>query len=1088
MLHPIEEKLAGLRSRVRLLVVARGISAVLSTLLAAAIVLGAADYLFRFEDRGLRITATLALVGALIWGFYRFYFLPAAVRLRDVDLAVKLQRRFPVLEDRLLSAVEFIAQAEDDPTAGSPVLRRSIIARTTAEAARLDFKQAVNPRPAVNAALAMIAVCLVAAMLAIFAPSATRTAVARLLSPLGDASWPRNTHLAVRNHTRIVGRGGTFEIEVFDSAAAPLPDEVRIHYRFTGADGRSLEESALMHQTGDTAAARMENVTRPFSYRVEGGDDRSMPWAPVKVVERPAVDSVVIRLIPPDYTGWPPEKVENNNNVRALAGTRMEIEAKAAKPLRSAALSLDDGREFPGRLSADGLGVAISDPALTLHKSCSYWFRLVDRDGLAGGENDRWGIVAVADSPPSVVIEQPSANLYVSPQAVVPLRIVAKDDLAVRGMDLEFIDSQAKNVVKEGSEPREQTPGLNTGSGNNGEQVPGLNGESDVNRKIVPLYAGPKEPPRQAAGGFMQSTPPGRRRVVDYRWQLAPLRLSPGMEVVFQAAASDYLPQTARSEPRRLLVVTPREIEDRIARRQGLLLSELDRALKMQRAGRSQVQAAEIRLDETKRPDQSDLDRLRAAELGQRQVNLLLTGAGEGIPSHVSAMLADLENNRIDNPELKRRLNSVLDEIRRLREDQLPVIGRELTLAVKSAEIALGETSAPAGAGSEFAAALAAAGKNQDRVVAALEKLIADLTQWEGSLRFQRDLSQLLRRQEQTARQTAETGRRTLGKEPRDLAPQDAADLRILASNQSDHARALERIFQDMDRAGPELQEKDPLTAKIVTIALEQAGRMGIGGQMRSCSDNLRQNQIGRAAEQQLSIIENLRQIIDILIHQSTWQSFADQAAGLEKLIKDFRKRQENIYDETRRLEQERQSQGQFNRDQLAAILDLAKLQRSMQIDAVQLGGQLGAASAAFALALDRASGDMDAAAGFLERNLTAAETQRAQQNALRRLDLLLEALKTEPQENLPNQNPGEGNKTPPNADQTAGQGQNAVNLRELKLLKMLQQEINRRTEALSEAIGPNAQGDDKQRQEYEQLAEEQAKLAELILKMLKEK
>ena len=70
---------------------------------------------------------------------------------------------------------------------------------------------------------------------------------------------------------------------------------------------------------------------------------------------------------------------------------------------------------------------------------------------------------------------------------------------------------------------------------------------------------------------------------------------------------------------------------------------------------------------------------------------MVLTGAGEGVPSHVSAILADLENNRIDNPDLKQRLNLVLDEIDRLNRDHLPVIGRELTSAVKSAEIALGE-------------------------------------------------------------------------------------------------------------------------------------------------------------------------------------------------------------------------------------------------------------------------------------------------------------------------------------------------------------------------------------------------------------
>jgi Domain of unknown function (DUF4175) len=1074
MPHPIVDKLADLRCRVRMLVIVRGLCAILSSALGAAIILGLTDYVLQIQDRGLRMMISLALLGALGWACYRFFYLPAAVHFRDADLAVKLQRRFPALEDRLLSAVEFIAQDEDDPTAGSPGLRRSVIARTTAETADIDFNRAVSPRPVVHAVLLSIFMCSTAAMLAMLDPAASQTALARLVNPLGSAAWPQKNHLAIRNPVERVGRGRAFEIEAVDSDAAPLPAEVFIHYRFTGADGALTYETVLMRQIGKTAVARRENVARPFSYRVEGGDDRSMPWLPVEVVEPPAIESLSIRLIPPPYTGWPVEKADGD--IRALAGTRLEIDAKASKRLQTAALCLEDGREFPGRLGPDGLRIAISDAALVVEKSGSYWFRLTDREGLTGGQDDRWEIVALADSPPSVTIEQPVANLYVTPQAVVALRVTAKDDLAIRDINLAFYSMSA--TAGSGAT-------ADMGAMTNLRFVPGLP-SSASQETIIPIYTGPQHVSSQASGRLSQLASSGQRQVVDYLWQLESLRLAPGMQVVFQAVASDYMPQTARSEPRRLIVVTPREIEDRIAGRQNLLLSELERVLKMQRANRAQVEAVQIRLDETKRLEKSDLDQLRADELGQRQVDLVLTGAGEGIPSHISAILADLENNRIDNPDLKQRLNLVLDEIDRLQRDHLPVIGRELTSAVKSAEIALGEASA--NAGPEVAAALASAGKNQDQVVATLEKLLAQFAQNNSSLRFERELNQLLREQEDTARQTAETGRRTLTKELKDLPPQDAADLKIIASRQFEHARSLDRILQDMDRSGAEMQTSDPLAARIVAIALDQAGRMGIGGQMRSCADNLRQNQIGQAAELQATIIDDLRQIIDILIHQSTRQSTADELARLENAIKFLRQRQEKIGNETRQMEQNRQSQGQLARVQLAAILDLARTQRSLQIDTMRLGDQIAEASAAFALALDIASRDMEQAAGYLDRHLTAAETQQAQQNAIRRFDLLLDALKPEPPENQPPPPANAENKPPANANQATKQGQSTVNLSELKMLKILQEEINRRTAALAESIGPDQKPNDQQRKEYEQLAEEQARLAELILKMMKEK
>ena len=94
------------------------------------IVFGWLDYLVRFEDRGLRIMASLAFLAAVGWTAYRHFYLPRQKPLGDADLAMKIERRFPNLEDRLASSVDFLGQEENDPTAGSPVLRRAVIAQT----------------------------------------------------------------------------------------------------------------------------------------------------------------------------------------------------------------------------------------------------------------------------------------------------------------------------------------------------------------------------------------------------------------------------------------------------------------------------------------------------------------------------------------------------------------------------------------------------------------------------------------------------------------------------------------------------------------------------------------------------------------------------------------------------------------------------------------------------------------------------------------------------------------------------------------------------------------------------------------------
>ena len=164
MSHPLEQRLTQLRRRVERLLAVYGVCALLAGVLGGAMVLGWLDYLVRFQDRGLRIMASLALSGAVGWTAYRFFYLPRRKRLGDVDLALTVERRFPNLEDRLASAVEFLRQDEDDPTAGSPALRRAVIAQTVAETENLDFDAVLDARPATRAAWMAAAACLLAAI------------------------------------------------------------------------------------------------------------------------------------------------------------------------------------------------------------------------------------------------------------------------------------------------------------------------------------------------------------------------------------------------------------------------------------------------------------------------------------------------------------------------------------------------------------------------------------------------------------------------------------------------------------------------------------------------------------------------------------------------------------------------------------------------------------------------------------------------------------------------------------------------------------------------------------------------------------
>ncbi len=584
--------------------------------------------------------------------------------------------------------------------------------------------------------------------------------------------------------------------------------------------------------------------------------------------------------------------------------------------------------KLPARLGGDGNTLAVG---FTVDKSGSYWFDLTDREGLGGGSDDRWEIRAAADPPPTVTIEQPTANLFVTPRAVVPIRIEAKDNLAVRDVALVFRRADAE---PEGTRP--------------------------LWASTVAPHANPLP---QGAG-----TPEGDRRIVDHRWDLGPLELKPGMHVTFYATASDYRPQTSKSEPRSLTIISMDELQDRLAAREKLILAELERVLTMQRGCRGQLESLRGRLTAQPHIGQPEIDLLQAVQYNQREAFRALTGRGEGVPMHILALLADLENNRLQSDDIGPRMAALLDQIDRLGQERLPAIARELTAASKTAQVQREQQDGAGRLDKQVVASLALAGEQQDAVIVSLEQMIGQLAQWDSYRRFLADMSQLLRDQQALAQRTAEVGRRTLTQQLRDLSPQDVADLKAAAGRQLELARLLDRILRTMDQAGGELRRNDPSAAKTIAAAGDQIRRLATSQRMRAAGEQIGQNQIGQAAAGQKQISQDLQEVLDRLAlgHRPAVEPTGEEFARLEEDLHRLSGRQQNARDETKRFDGLAPPH-ELSRSEALALRELAKQQHAIRSDAVRLGERL-AAGGKLSAALSAAAENMSAGGNAARR------------------------------------------------------------------------------------------------------------------------
>jgi len=156
------------------------------------------------------------------------------------------------------------------------------------------------------------------------------------------------------------------------------------------------------------------------------------------------------------------------------------------------------------------------------------------------------------------------------------------------------------------------------------------------------------------------------------------------------------------------------------------------------------------------------------------------------------------------------------------------------------------------------------------------------------------------------------------------------------------------------------------------------------------------------------------------------------------------------------------------------------RLQRELAADATRTASQL-PTSAVFEFALNGAIREMTRGADEL-RGVRMEPAFEAAQDALRRLERLVAALTEEAtaptmldEPTAADEPPGEQGRRPPNGS-----------LAELQLLRECQADLRNRTVALAESFpAPNDPLSDSARRQLDELAREQARLAELLEKLL---
>jgi hypothetical protein len=653
--------------------------------------LSAAGFRVRVSYRAVPAGACALAVLIVAW---RYLISPLRVKLTEDDLALRVERHFPQLKDRLISAVQFTHGESRLREGVSRELVRAVVAEAGEVSRPIDFTQPLDRGSAGKKWIAGGFAAAVLATLVIAAPELMaawfqRNVLFQSVKYPGDLSGPQYALVvevgsqgegSYRNISATefgVLAGYKFDIVVRtrpleEGRSYDPPDEI-------GIDVEGEPDSAAVGagDDGEFAYSFERPVVGSFTFKVSDPEGRADPvLCRVKIEAAATLKEWTLTAVPPAYTRSPPRVYDHRDRDIAVAsGGTLLLAGKtdrALKQVRAHVRRTDGGqaasRTIPASVKGEpafSVEIPADEPGpvkLSLSLTDDFGYRAEDVI------RDLDVRVLPPDERPRVMLARPGTGDKVTPQVVFRFELRAVDDFGLLDKDNAGRPGTYLNFRFRGLAGDSETPTLEyTGGLLHRAEIPNLPGLGDRVHTEFP----PADPKLYPGGKF--------------RWYFQPVdhaKIQPGDKLDIWAVCKDtyrrHLPaevfsaagypstvdvpagrpaEECRSEIVRVTVVEPGELLEVLVKRQR----EQYRALRGLLERQEDVNTAMSRwMDELRRPgvkaEAKLLETLAARARTQESIGTQLSR----IADVLEGVTAEMECNRLGKVEDRRRLQDAV--------------------------------------------------------------------------------------------------------------------------------------------------------------------------------------------------------------------------------------------------------------------------------------------------------------------------------------------------------------------------------------------------------------------------------------------
>lgn len=823
---------------------------------------------------GIGLAAVLSLVVAAVLTFLK--------RLPDAAVAAEVERRYPVLHERLLTTVELtpaLASSSADTNGFSRSMTASLAEDTNKATAGLDFRKAVNTRPLRNAGLTAIFMVLLLLAQRFAAPESFDNWLNRMRNPAADIPVWANTRVWVTPEKELLPVGEGVQVTV--TTRGTRADSCTLYYRNAddkNAPWRSVALNSPVAAYDHPAAgagvktAGLADSGKPdalnFTYKfaalpasvemyAKANDGRSNEHT-VHVEPRPTLLNVKLTFHFPAYMHRDPQVVAvSTGNIAAPVGTEVDIEGTANKPLKSALFSQNAHSVGPWPVA----GMKTTGH-LSVWKDGNYSLNLTDRHDFENAlPTPSYEIHALPDLPPTVQITRPASDIDLVPDGSLPLVGHATDDYGVVGVKLNY-DKERGGAMNNSGEATMKTVGHGS----------------------LPL-------PQTATATQVN---------IAERWHIGGTHSLPGDTLKFELEAvdNDTLdgPHTGRSNAVRIHIVSLPEMQ----RKMKEDLDEEARALQQLR--NSQIEAQHLLQNARAKMDKNALAHAQEA---QRAV----AEEAKQVASRIDDISAQLENNNLaTKSELDRRAQAQ-QTVQNIAQQKAP-----------SAADAVQHADAPKETASERNQSLTHANQEQNDIRHDIEKAQQLLARTPPPGQLAEEAARLAKEQQRLADQARSLSESARAEQAANgqLSPETKIGMETERQQQQQANEDTQRLAQQLKEAAQSAaergQNKQAEALKAAAKALEQNRVTAL---QQQAQQNLNQSHPAQAAPQQDRAAAGLQKAADAAQQaaENAQQPTADQLERAAAQLHELARQQQEVANKTGQNPDSQQSKDLANQE-----------------------------------------------------------------------------------------------------------------------------------------------------------------------------